>query len=415
MFVIGSLAWCDVDPRGKRFDPERVRALAAAVLAAAPARLDGHDNPGDDELETKLMRAMLAEHGSWVAGWSWGTGEGGPVLAWCCPAHSLSGKSPEPVVTAVTEWHGLLVQLCDEFAALDRATAAMTLEQRTERAAARLLRLVLARTCAEEAWYLTFTQFLTWYLEWAGHQRRHIESAIDVVVKSRFESYVEPPEEVALATCAELGAEVARVARAEVPDQLAEWQRVRPHAFGHWMDWEPQGRVAGDAHRRYIETVDAARDPARGRAMLAALEACRASAQRGEALTFERLAEWQALVLGVREVSFRRGDAFARSGRERYALAADTEVRFRTALAQSNSTEPACLRAGRVYLDVCFYHPFDDGNARAARLALDHVLTRAGLGLHVAQPLFALARSAADRSGAYDMCHAVAYLSGPLR
>jgi Fic/DOC family len=29
----------------------------------------------------------------------------------------------------------------------------------------------------------------------------------------------------------------------------------------------------------------------------------------------------------------------------------------------------------RVPFDVCFYHPFPDGNARAARLALDHVLT----------------------------------------
>ena len=49
---------------------------------------------------------------------------------------------------------------------------------------------------------------------------------------------------------------------------------------------------------------------------------------------------------------------------------------------------PPQLRAARVYLDLCFFHPFDDGNARAARLALDHVLTGAGLALHVAEPLF---------------------------
>jgi Fic family protein len=52
--------------------------------------------------------------------------------------------------------------------------------------------------------------------------------------------------------------------------------------------------------------------------------------------------------------------------------------------------------AARVYLDVCFFHPFDDGNARAARLALDCVLTRAGLAIHVAEPIFAIPRWADD-------------------
>ncbi|MFI9429176.1 Fic family protein [Streptomyces achromogenes] len=38
-------------------------------------------------------------------------------------------------------------------------------------------------------------------------------------------------------------------------------------------------------------------------------------------------------------------------------------------------------RAARAYLDVCFFHPFDDGNARSAFLALVFVLAREGVAL----------------------------------
>ena len=38
-------------------------------------------------------------------------------------------------------------------------------------------------------------------------------------------------------------------------------------------------------------------------------------------------------------------------------------------------------RAARAYLDVCFFHPFDDGNARCAFLALVFVLAREGIAL----------------------------------
>jgi prophage maintenance system killer protein len=34
-----------------------------------------------------------------------------------------------------------------------------------------------------------------------------------------------------------------------------------------------------------------------------------------------------------------------------------------------------------IYLDVCFFHPFDDGNARSAFLAALFVLVREGIVL----------------------------------
>ncbi|MFI2763631.1 Fic family protein [Streptomyces echinatus] len=42
---------------------------------------------------------------------------------------------------------------------------------------------------------------------------------------------------------------------------------------------------------------------------------------------------------------------------------------------------PLTARAARAYLDVCFFHPFDDGNARSAFLALLFVLAREGVAL----------------------------------
>ena len=42
----------------------------------------------------------------------------------------------------------------------------------------------------------------------------------------------------------------------------------------------------------------------------------------------------------------------------------NSEQDFISVLCQADTTEPAALRAVRAYLDVCFFHPFDDGNSR---------------------------------------------------
>ena len=71
------------------------------------------------------------------------------------------------------------------------------------------------------------------------------------------------------------------------------------------------------------------------------------------------------------------------------------------------------MRAARVYLDVCFFHPFADGNARAARLALEHVLTSEGFALHTADPVFVVGRSAEDARGAWCFALVIDHLIGP--
>ena len=71
------------------------------------------------------------------------------------------------------------------------------------------------------------------------------------------------------------------------------------------------------------------------------------------------------------------------------------------------------MRAARAYLDVCFFHPVDDGNARAARLALDHILTSAGCALHAAEPVFVVSRGADDPRGAWALARVLDQLIGP--
>jgi hypothetical protein len=62
---------------------------------------------------------------------------------------------------------------------------------------------------------------------------------------------------------------------------------------------------------------------------------------------------------------------------------------------------PLLARAARAYLDVCFFHPFVDGNARAARLIFDGVLAREGVILADVRPLFSSPIPAGD-AAAYE-------------
>jgi fido (protein-threonine AMPylation protein) len=75
------------------------------------------------------------------------------------------------------------------------------------------------------------------------------------------------------------------------------------------------------------------------------------------------------------------------------------------ASAWSESAQPDLLlpsRAARTYLDILFFHPFEDGNARAAMLALAFVLAREGVLLDQVRPL-QTTRWADDAEGAADL------------
>lgn len=102
--------------------------------------------------------------------------------------------------------------------------------------------------------------------------------------------------------------------------------------------------------------------------------------------------------------------AFAKGGRERYGLAPDTRARFERCLSESTQPDlPLPARAARTYLDILFFHPFQDGNARAALLALAFVLAREGVPLDQVHPLHTT-RWADDTEGATDLAVLLAIL-----
>ena len=63
-----------------------------------------------------------------------------------------------------------------------------------------------------------------------------------------------------------------------------------------------------------------------------------------------------------------------------------------------------------MYLDVLHFHPFADGNARSAALALYFVLAREGVVLDRAAPLLMTRWPAADPHGAEGLARLVAVL-----
>jgi hypothetical protein len=132
-------------------------------------------------------------------------------------------------------------------------------------------------------------------------------------------------------------------------------------------------------------------------------------------LTFARLAQWQRTVLDVSEAEFRTGPALAHQGRERYMWRADLPELFESCLAEATDDMPLPSRAARVYLDVAFFHPFDDGNARAATLALYYVLARDGVVLDRVAPLLMTVRRAHDTLGAAGLARLIEMLIDATR
>jgi hypothetical protein len=197
--------------------------------------------------------------------------------------------------------------------------------------------------------------------------------------------------------------------RTQVP-----WHQARPVAL-------PARRPARDGAVHDMSTHDHARSPHRAHSLLTALALARADAASGTPLTFATLSTWQRHVLDVPEAPFRRHPAYAKGGRERYGTGADLPGLLEACLAEAaaeavagaeDSPLPLTARAARAYLDVCFFHPFDDGNARSAFLTLTYVLARAGVALEQVGPVRRIQRHADDPEGALALADLLAVLIG---
>ncbi|MFK0191201.1 Fic family protein [Kitasatospora sp. NPDC090308] len=196
-------------------------------------------------------------------------------------------------------------------------------------------------------------------------------------------------------------------------DALAGWRAVRRQV--DWAGAAPAGeygplRPATDGLAAWIAAQRVTRGAPRAERLLAAAESARADAARGLPLTPELLLGWQRLVLGDGELGFRRTDAFAKGGRERYGYAPSLRDDLAACLRESADPGlPLPARAARAYLDVAFFHLFADGNGRCAMLVLCYVLELAGVRLDLVGPL-AVARYPDDPAGAADLALLVSVL-----
>ncbi|MGW7455908.1 Fic family protein [Streptomyces sp. NPDC054787] len=188
-------------------------------------------------------------------------------------------------------------------------------------------------------------------------------------------------------------------------DSLVDWLLIRSEIS--WPSWRGacpiSGAPASDGFRNFFMATRDGRDSEGTARVLTALDLAFADAEQGTPLTFALMTKWQRTVLGHDLVGFRTMPAFAKGGRERYGLAPDTRARFERCLSQSAQPDlPLPSRAARTYLDTLFFHPFQDGNARAAMLALAFVLARERVLLDQVHPL-QTTRWADDPEGAADL------------
>ncbi|MFF3316226.1 Fic family protein [Streptomyces sp. NPDC003035] len=405
------LTWDDVDPDRHPFDsasaPQVVRSLGPA--RQVPSRSDipyGAREMSDWSWRegtpwADAMSYALAEHyGRWTVGWRWshdeGDFDGGPVGNWCCPRDSITTpeETLDRVTAALCEWRAWLESLAGWFDAYPLALADVD-DQRIlwECAARNLILQVTDRTGCGSGWYGHCRQVLTWFLSRWGVAPDLAEDLVDQAIGGRFESWT-GPDAVLVDDVAERFALSLRPADGErstepTPDHLERWLAVRETVA--WQE-APDGGGDGpvtpsrDGAAEDIRAFDGALDPDRAKGLLAALELVRTEAARGASLGFELLQHWQQHVLGTPQPPpFRDLPAFAKAGRERYGISPDTRARLDACLAESAKDAqrplPLTARAARAYLDVCFFHPFDDGNARSAFLTLVFVLAREGVTL----------------------------------
>ncbi|MFI6461437.1 Fic family protein [Streptomyces sp. NPDC050528] len=446
-WIPGCLNWDEVDPARHPFDPgaaaEVVRSLGPAHRM--PTRPDlPYGNSALHRWSWKVAKpwadamsyALSERYGDWAIGWRWahdeGDFDGGPVGSWCCPVHSFTTpeETLDRVVSGLCEWRDWLEQLADRFEAypLDLADVA---DQRIlwECAARNLIFQAYDRTGSGSGWYGHCRQVLTWFLNRWRVDPDVAQELVDEAIDGRFKSWTGPDrvlvDDIAERLAGSLRPDdtVRPPAPGPLPDHLRSWLAVR-----ETVPWEdaPDGggdepvTPARDGAAEYIRAFDLTVSATRGEGLLTALDLVRADAARGAPLDFELLRGWQRHVLGTPEPpSFRTLPAFAKKGRERYGIGPDTRERLDACLAESTRDAdrplPLTARAARVCLDVCFFHPFDDGNARSAFLALVFVLAREGVALDSVTLLRRIDHAADDPQSGVIMCRSVDLHLGETR
>jgi len=406
------------------FDEEK---LCKSITAAWPGDFNRtRPAPADHDEDVELMDwqkevfkqlqpVITSSCGQWADYWTFGSSADSYGYNYVRPPYPTLQRTIELFVNDVKRWQKILLELEDEFAHLRSRCSGYPLCEHLEVAIAALLRHS-PRQCTDvswhvgfEMWYRPFSQLVSWYLSSVGLE----DSDIDVLKSvsnaiTGFRSYQCPRD-----TAVVVAQKVANQFHLDfnTVDSTADWLKIRStlSALGSLSE----APTCPDTHLRFIEAVDAARSPERAQRMKHALAACRNAAKSGDPLSYDHLKNWQTHLMGVNAGhirGYRFHDAYAKQGRERYPLyseSSEDEERFIKILEEANTTEPVALRATRAYLDVLFFHPFDDGCSRLARLVFDFVLTQANVAVNGVEAIFLFAKSARDAEGAQRLVELV--------
>ncbi|WP_250006791.1 Fic family protein [Actinoplanes sp. M2I2] len=192
-----------------------------------------------------------------------------------------------------------------------------------------------------------------------------------------------------------------------MPDQLTIWRRVREQV--PWREVVPPRLNPVTAVRDgFTAQAAAAEDHRRQSLLLTAYADVRQTEAAGDDLTPDLTARWNAMLRGIPVAPFRRHPAYAKNGRDRYGLDSGTPEQYESCLSEAaDPAIPTAARAARAYLDIAFFHPYDDGNARLAGLVLHFVLLRGGIELDDVRPLLTIVRRADDPEGAAGLARLI--------
>jgi len=278
-------------------------------------------------------------------------------------------------------------------------------------------------THADDSWYYDVGQSTAELLRLLGMEQPD-EDALELVAEFAFTSWVLRPGDArrfgAMGTLTVAASRLAsRYPSYDVPHPgTQEWRPVLPEALAREalaphllatlsLSWDSppslptvawRETAALEAYQQRFDGPAHGDDPLRAQRFAAALARVRALADGEQALTFGDLVAIQGDVLGE-PATVRTAPALAKEGAETYAWFPAFESLVRAKLdADLADGCPPLAKAARLYLDLIYLHPFEDGNARAARLALELVLRRAGLPTPALAPLVRFPKPAGDAS-----------------
>ncbi|MFE6844679.1 hypothetical protein [Streptomyces sp. NPDC057686] len=193
------LPWSAVDPGLVAFDRDDEEGSQVAAVIASMVPPAGAEWDERYRFTTEVTALLAARYDRWACGWHWAVGEGGGggvVTSWCCTAHSVGepAATAAKVVASLLEWRDWLEELAERFAQL-APPAGADAEERSwhlERAATRLVTVVVDRTGAECGWYGLCRTVLTWFLSSTGMGLEAGQHAVDTAIGGRFKSWTEP-------------------------------------------------------------------------------------------------------------------------------------------------------------------------------------------------------------------------------